>query len=318
MSRFTRCQIVRALRPCCLLLLATVACTHLAHAASVSDFIDFSLSGPGLLPLPGRLYVPPEATSDPSTPRPFILFLHGAGESGSDNAAQVNGNIDNLLAEAKARGAFLYAPQTNFGWDSSTITGEVNAMIDRALVQQNVDADRLYVTGLSMGGGGTWNMLNRFPDRFAAGVPIAGVFPSSDFVPARLADQAIWAFHARNDGTVSVQRSRNTVASILAVVHESLPPLPAGFDFTTTVQFSAQSIDLHYTEYPLGGHGIWPRVYSDPGMYDWMFAHAVPEPSAAVMMAIGGAALVAFWRRAACTTREAAPAPDRIARPASR
>ncbi|MBI2827243.1 MAG: alpha/beta fold hydrolase [Planctomycetia bacterium] len=293
-----RCQIVRALRVGCLLLLGTVASQRAALAAEVSDFIDFSFSGgPGSLPLPGRLYVPPEATSDPTTPRPFILFLHGAGESGSNNTAQVNGNIDNLLAEAKVRGAFLYAPQTNFGWDNSTITTEVNAMIDRALAQDNVDVNRLYVTGLSMGGGGTWNMLNRFPDRFAAGVPIAGVFPASDFVPARLVDQAIWAFHARNDGTVNVQRSRNTVASILAIVHESPPPTPSGFDFTTTVQFSAQTIDLHYTEYPLGGHGIWPRVYSEPTMYDWMFAHSVPEPSAAFLMAIGGAGLVAFRRR---------------------
>lgn len=61
--------------------------------------------------------------------------MHGAGESGTNNAAQVNGNIDNLLAEAKRRGAFLYAPQTNGGWSSATILDRVASMLDRALAE---------------------------------------------------------------------------------------------------------------------------------------------------------------------------------------
>ena len=72
-------------------------------AANVADFIDFSLrNGRNQVILPGRLYVPPEASSDPTTPRPlFILFLHGAGEDGTNNISQVNVNLDNRLAEAK-------------------------------------------------------------------------------------------------------------------------------------------------------------------------------------------------------------------------
>src|SRR5882724_1688824 len=95
------------------ILAAFVLIARIAAAANVSDFIDFSLHGgrTGVL-LPGRLYVPPEATSNPAAPRPFILFFHGAGEDGTNNTSQINGNIDNLLAEAKRRGAFLYAPQT--------------------------------------------------------------------------------------------------------------------------------------------------------------------------------------------------------------
>src|SRR5262249_16009507 len=77
-----------------------------ATAGNVADFIDFSLrNASNQVILPGRLYVPPEATSDPTTPRPFILFMHGGGEDGTDNVNQVNVNIDNLLAEAKRRGA---------------------------------------------------------------------------------------------------------------------------------------------------------------------------------------------------------------------
>ena len=147
----------------CVLVITIAACHRRAACANVNDFIDFSLrSTNGALLLPGRMYVPPEATN-PAQPRPLILFLHGAGESGTNNFAQVNQNIDNLLAEAKQRGAFLYAPQTNNTWSPTTTTANTMLMINGALISYNVDASRLYVTGLSMGGGGVWNMLNRFP-----------------------------------------------------------------------------------------------------------------------------------------------------------
>src|SRR5215211_7046098 len=102
---------------------AFVLIPQIAAAANVADFIDFSLrNASNQVVLPGRLYVPPEAASDPTTPRPLILFMHGAGEDGTNNTSQVNGNIDNLLAEAKRRGAFLYAPQTTSNWSSAALT----------------------------------------------------------------------------------------------------------------------------------------------------------------------------------------------------
>ena len=152
---------------CGLLLCASGAA--LSSAASLRDFINFSDPS-----LPGRLYVPPQAATGP---RPLIVFLHGAGESGTDNTAQVNGNIDNLLTAAKARGAYLYAPQTAIGWNSSTAIDRVMAMVNRASAEQNVDELRFYATGLSMGGGGTWNLINRHGDQFAAAAPICAVQP---------------------------------------------------------------------------------------------------------------------------------------------
>lgn len=89
---------------------AAVLPANLLFAASITDFADFSLrDSAGNDVLPGRIYVPPEASLDPSTPRPFLLFLHGAGEDGTNNTSQINSNIDNLLAEAKLKGAYLYA-----------------------------------------------------------------------------------------------------------------------------------------------------------------------------------------------------------------
>ena len=178
---------------CGLSLLASDA--TVSSAANLSDFIDFSSPS-----LPGRLYVPPQAATGP---RPLIVFLHGSGEVGSDNQVQVTGqNINNLLLAAKNRGAYLYAPQTSIGWSSTTVMDRVMEMIDQAIVDENVDNRRLYATGLSLGGGGTWNLINRHSDRFAAAVPICAVGPTWGYSPANLAKVPIWAFHARTDMTV--------------------------------------------------------------------------------------------------------------------
>lgn len=275
------------------LLAAIQPCGH-ATAANVSDFVDFSLLSGATTLLPGRLYVPPSAVSDPGTMRPLILFMHGSGESGTNNLGQINGNIDNLLAEAKRREAFLYAPQTNGGWASTTILDRVKSMIDLAVADRPVDTSRLYVTGLSMGGGGTWNMLHRFDDLFAAAVPICAVGPNSGSAPADLLDDAVWAFHARNDATVSNQTTRNVINGILSAGLQPLPAYPSPFS-TSDFAYASPALDLQYTEYAAGGHGIWGRVYNSSQMYEWMFAHsAVPEPGS---LAITGTALIGFmWR----------------------
>jgi len=294
--------------------LAVVSITSLAAAANVADFVDFSLrNGRNQVTLPGRLYVPPEA-SNAAVPRPFILFLHGAGEDGTNNTSQVNVNIDNLLAEAKRRGAYLYAPQTTTNWSSTTTTGDVLTMVQSAEATLNVDRSRLYITGLSNGGGGTWNMVSRYPKVFAAALPISAVGPSTDFTPSQLLDEPTWVFHARDDATVSVGVDRGTVNKVLTAAHVTLPSYPANgttSDFFVsnpdlqlhrTVEDLVQGgsvleyripgskLDFMYYELTAGGHGIWTGVYASPPVYDWLFAHAtVPEPGTFVIALVGGA-----------------------------
>ncbi len=296
----------------CVIIATTISANSLL-AASVADFADFSLSNnAGNVVLPGRLYIPPEATADPTTPRPFILFLHGGGEEGTNNTSQINSNIDNLLAEAKLKGAYLYAPQSTSDWSSITLTNNVMTMIDRAAASMDVDPTRIYITGLSNGGGGTWNMLSRYPEEFAAAIPISGIAPASDFVASHLLHAPILAFHARDDTVVSVGTTHNVLNAILTADHVALPTYPtrstnnffmsnpdlasnltlgqAVLQQGNVTQFSisGSQLDLMYYELASGGHAIWSNVYSGPPVYDWLFSHSlsVPEPTVCMLLLV--------------------------------
>jgi poly(3-hydroxybutyrate) depolymerase len=266
------------------LIVAFAGMTTLARGANVNDFLDFSLRTGDTVLMPGRLYVPSDALNDPNRPRPLILFLHGGSGRGQNNLNQLNQDIDLVLAEAKRRGAFLLAPQAPQNWRPWTTTDRTMALIDDALQAFNVDANRLYLTGYSSGGGGTWNILSRYPGRFAAAVPVAPVSSEGDFVPARLVGQPIMAFHARNDGVAPVQTTRDIITSILSAAHEPLPAYPSlrsGADFA----FVNPALDFHYFEPATGDHSVLFNVYDKPLLYDWMFAHSLmPEPGGAALM----------------------------------
>lgn len=157
----------------------------------MDDFIDFGGA------LPGRLYVPPEA-ADPANPHPLILFLHGGLTAGTDNRRHITSSeINALVPVAKERGAFLYAPQSPYGWNNGGwhSATDVTTKIDQALSQENIDPDRLYVTGLSMGGGGTWDVLNHIDDRFAAALPISTDIIRPDLDAANFLDTLTCGWH---------------------------------------------------------------------------------------------------------------------------
>jgi poly(3-hydroxybutyrate) depolymerase len=263
----------------CSLLLLTAA-----QGADVSEFMDFSLRNPrGQLTMPARLHVPPAAIADPVTKRPLIVWLHGGGDAGTNNLNQIRWDVDFLFAEAKRRGAFLLAPQAPLNWRPKSVTDNVVSLLNLATNQFNVDPDRLYLTGYSSGGGGTWNMLSRYPDMFAAGMPVAPVSAEPDFIPANLVGQAISVFHARNDTVAPVQTTRNVINSIMSAAGHALPtyPPPTGDHFG----FAAPELDFWYFEPRNGDHSFHFNVYgSNPIIYDWMFSHslAVPEPASLV------------------------------------
>jgi predicted peptidase len=276
--------------------LILTATAHPAHAADPNEFIVWSKTN-----LPGRMYVP--ANYDPAVSYPFILFYHGFGERGTNNVAQVDGNIDGLLAAAKQYNAFLYAPQSNSGnWGSTATTPTADiqnsiAMMRTAQNTYHIDPKRLYLTGLSAGGGGAWDTLGSYPATFAAAMPICGTLGQSVYRDT-LDDENILTFHARNDSVVPVTTTRNMVNAILIGDGRptfTFPPLTA----TEDAYFVSES--LQYYEFATGDHGIWNWVYNEPLVYDWLFAQSLPEPGGlAVTVAASIGAILKRSRRAHC------------------
>jgi len=203
---------------------------------------------------------------EPDRRYPAVLFLHGAGERGSDNAAQLE-YLPTWLAEPALRerhACFLVAPQcrTDHRWvevdwgDPRSVSQPAEpavdlvaavAALDAVVGAEPVDPDRILLTGLSMGGYGTWDLAARFPDRFAAILPICG---GGDGATApRLTTLPIWAFHGTDDRVVPVTRTRAMVAAIRAAGGSP-----------------------KYTEFSGVGHDSWTPAYRDPEVLDWLFA----------------------------------------------
>jgi len=194
--------------------------------------------------------------------RPLLLFLHGAGERGSDNQAQLKWGKEMMRTVAKQYGCFVLVPQcprekkwAEVDWSKSAhkmpkevsqsmgLTLEVIAKLKR---QYPIDPDRLYVMGLSMGGYGTWDIIQRCPEMFAAAVPICG---GGDETGAERIKTPVWAFHGDQDRAVPVGRSRNMIAAIKAAGGKP-----------------------RYTEYPGVGHNCWSTTFKNAEMLKWLFS----------------------------------------------
>jgi predicted peptidase len=195
---------------------------------------------------------------------PLILFLHGAGERGSDNRAQLKYFPAQMASPAYRRRypAFILAPQCPPGrtWSALDLrdatprfparpAAEANAVLrilDAVLRSHPVDPDRVYLTGLSMGGFGCWDLAARFPERWAAVAPICG--GGNVRAAAVMKDLPVWAFHGARDKVVDVELSR-------AMVHA----------------LKAAGGRPRYTEFPAVGHHSWMPAYGHRQFLPWLF-----------------------------------------------
>jgi poly(3-hydroxybutyrate) depolymerase len=221
-----------------------------ALSVSVDDFAArWFTNAQGVLPY--RLFIPTNYT--PADHFPLVLFLHGAGERGNDNWYQLVGQTGSLVFASETNQvehpSFMVAPQCPLDsyWDDSRIRGLVLGMINALQSEFSLDTNRLYITGLSMGGYGTWDYIGRYPGMYAAAVPMSG--GGSTSLAPRMKPIAIWNFHAADDGTVSVSLSRSMVSSVR---RNGGNPI--------------------YTEYASGGHVIWTPAYDTPVLMDWVYA----------------------------------------------
>lgn len=213
--------------------------------------------------LPYRLLRP--KNYDAGRSYPLVIFYHGAGERGDDNVEQlVHGMNDFASDDIMAKyPCFVVAPQCPNGdqWVDVPWSADSHKMPEKPTEPMrlslelitslqsefSIDASRLYVTGLSMGGFGTWDAIQRYPNRFAAAVPICGG-GDTEFAK-QLLHVPIWAFHGEADTAVKPLRSRDMIAAI-----------------------KAAGGSPKYTEYPGVGHNSWAATYANREMYAWLFS----------------------------------------------
>lgn len=215
-----------------------------------------------------RLLVPERPDGDAAATRrhPLVLFLHGAGERGSDNLNQL-AYLPTWLTDPAVRRrhpCFVLAPQcranerwVDVSWADGQSTPQAAApSVDLAAAiaaledvqrREAVDPNRIYVTGLSMGGFGTWDLAARMPERFAAILPICG--GGDERVAGRVAALPTWCFHGDADKAVPVDRSRIMVKAVRDAGGRPI-----------------------YSELAGVGHDSWTPAYRDPFVLDWLFA----------------------------------------------
>lgn len=190
------------------------------------------------------LYLP-EGYGQKKTTWPLVLFLHGSGERGDDPEMVKRHGPPRLVAEGRQFPFILVSPQCpeDRRWDVDTL----GALLDQLSATCDVDPDRVYVTGLSMGGFGTWAMAQRWPDRFAAIAPVCG---GGDPEKARdIARLPIWVFHGVRDTVVPIASSEAMVMNLR--------------EYGSPVRFTA---------YPETGHDAWVQAYDTPELYTWLLA----------------------------------------------
>lgn len=204
--------------------------------------------------------------ADPLRKYPLVIFLHGSGERGNDNDAQLKWGVSNFATDEnmKMHPALVIAPQcpANMNWSNFSNTKNTTALqlmptpskpmeLLIALIKQltktlPVDTNRIYITGLSMGGFGTYDAIARYPNLFAAAVPVCGGGDTSK--ASTIAKIPMWIFHGAEDAAVSPLYSLKMLDALTkAGAHPG------------------------FTQYPEVGHFSWLAAYSDTMMLEWLF-----------------------------------------------
>ncbi|MBR2810739.1 MAG: prolyl oligopeptidase family serine peptidase, partial [Solobacterium sp.] len=233
--------------------------------AEVDAFTSGSLDGTNY-----RLFTP--ANANDGALHPLILWLHGGGEGGTNNSSQLRANrgaLGFVTPEAQEifGGAYVLAPQAQAGW-SDAERKNVKRIIDFLGMENNIDANRIYVAGCSMGGYGTNNIVADYPDYFAAAVPIcSGTGLSDEEYIAAFSRQNVFYVHAANDDTVTVENSRHFKEIIPTAEYAEYP-----------------DVNVDGVDYP--GHWSWiwfdmndPVASDGQHIFQWMASKSLEKAS---------------------------------------
>jgi predicted peptidase len=220
-----------------------------------------------------QVYVPADYRSKRSWP--VILFLDGAGERGSDGLLQTDVGIGRAIRQDPSRFPFVVVfPQCRREkiWGEADMHALALGALDAAMKEFHGDRYHVYLTGLSMGGFGTWELAARNPGRFAAIAPVCGgVQPVKEWPQLRvtLVDDAkiadpfvalvrrigktpVWIFHGDADAAIPVEQSRQMAAAL-----------------------KAAGVDVKYSEYPGVGHDAWDKAYAEADLVPWLLAQTL-------------------------------------------
>lgn len=222
-----------------------------------------------------QVFVPENWT--PNQEWPIILFLHGAGERGDDGLQQTDVGIGTAIRSDRSRiPAIVVMPQCrkNLWWNQPPMDELAIAALEAATKEFHGDIRRTYLTGISMGGYGTWRLAEKYPGRFAALVVICGgIRPSATTLKAdpelakwtppdepksysdaaaKIGKTPVWIFHGADDDVVPVTESQRMYAAMKEI-----------------------GAEVHYTQYPGVRHVSWDKAYDEPGLFPWLFSKSL-------------------------------------------
>ena len=217
-----------------------------------------------------QVFVPADWTT--KNKWPVILFLHGAGERGDDGLIQTEVGIGTAIRRYRSRfPAVIVMPQCrkDVWWTDPAMADMAMKALELSQKEFRGDPQRTYLTGLSMGGYGTWYLAANHPGKFAAIAPICGGIlrpddsrkqPAEDTRPYTEAAQKVgktpvWIFHGGDDPVVPVAESQHMAEAIKAV-----------------------GAEVHYTEYPGVGHNSWEKAYAEPDFMTWLLSKSLNSP----------------------------------------
>jgi predicted peptidase len=181
---------------------------------------------------------------------PLMMFLHGVGERGGNIELVKKHGPSKLIEQGRSFDFIVVSPQCpSNAWWPEQVDVLIN-LLDEIETNYRVDTDRVYLTGLSMGGFGTWTLAERYPQRFAAIAPICG--GGELYLAYRLKRVPVWAFHGAQDKVVPVEKSKEMVDAVNAV----------GGNAKLTI-------------YPDAEHDSWTATYDNPELYEWLLSHKI-------------------------------------------
>ncbi|MFC2129264.1 T9SS type A sorting domain-containing protein [Bacteroidota bacterium] len=282
-----------------ILVLASSALTAQTAAEITAKFGEFSLASESLN-LKGRLFVPDSYV--PEKEYPVVVTLHGLGECGSDNNIQVLVNhmatswgTDDFQAEHPC---FIYTPQCAVGssWGTSNVYNSLIVMIDSLISYYSIDTTRIYLTGLSMGGIGTWFNLYNHPSIFAAAIPVCGWISDNEELQSTMIegirDIPVWNFHGGVDATVATSNSRRIMDD-----YRDLNQIPlfthayGRLDFDLSDEdletYIDNHVDLLYSEVRGVGHDVWNEAYQTPLAKEWLFKQRLHSSESIIVDKLG-------------------------------